>query len=137
LPGPGIISGLAEVGQTKGRALILLAEMSSAGHLMDQPYIQKTLEMAEAFPDFVIGFITQHALSADPHWINFTPGIKLESGSDALLQKYITPETALLDNGTDMIIVGRGIISAEDPLEVAKTYRERGWKAYLKRCSPT
>jgi len=135
LPGPGIISGLAEVGQKKDRALILLAEMSSSGHLMDQKYRQETLRMAEAFPDFVIGFITQHALSLDPQWINFTPGIQLESGGDALGQKYTTPEMAILENGTDMIIVGRGIISDPHPLQTAKLYRERAWEAYLRRCS--
>ncbi len=77
LPGPGIINGLADVGRKKNRGLILLAEMSSSGHLMDEDYIKQTYKMAEQYADFVIGFVTQHALSTDPHWINFTPGVKL------------------------------------------------------------
>ncbi|VVC74761.1 Orotidine 5'-phosphate decarboxylase [Aquicella siphonis] len=134
LPGPGIISGLAEVGRKKNRGLILLAEMSSAGHLMGPEYMQNTLKMAEQFSDFVIGFITQHALSRDPHWINITPGVKIGSGSDTLGQQYVTPEKAILENGSDIIIVGRGIIQANDPLTEARKYRQSGWDCYLKRC---
>jgi uridine monophosphate synthetase len=134
LPGPGIIQGLADVGRKKNRALLLLAEMSSAGHLMDAGYVKEALKMAEQFPDFVIGFITQHALSTDPHWINMTPGIKLDAGVDALGQQYVTPEKAILENGTDIIIVGRGIIAATDPVAEAKKYRDRAFSAYLTRC---
>lgn len=134
LPGPGIIQGLAEVGRKKNRGLILLAEMSSAGHLMNAAYMQETLKMAEQFADFVIGFITQHALSTDPHWINITPGVKLDSGTDKLGQQYVTPEKAIIEHGSDIIIVGRGIIHANDPLEEARKYRDVGWKSYLQRC---
>ena len=134
IPGPGIITGLAEVGRKQNRGLILLAEMSSKGHLMDIDYVQQTLTFAEQFPDFVVGFITQHAVSNDPHWINFTPGVKLVAGSDKLAQQYVTPEKAILENGADVLIVGRGIIEAEDPLSEAQKYRAAGWKAYLERC---
>lgn len=133
LPGPGIIKGLADVGRKQNRGLILLAEMSSAGNLMDHAYQQAALKMAEPFADFVIGFVTQHALSTDPHWINFTPGIKLDAGIDALGQQYKTPEKAILENGADIIIAGRGILMADDPLAEARAYRQRGWDAYCGR----
>lgn len=135
IPGQGIVKGLAEVGRNKkNRGLILIAEMSSAGHLMNEEYIEKTLQIAESHADFVIGFITQHSLSSDPHWINFTPGVKLQKGSDSLGQQYVTPENAILEQGADVIIVGRGIIQAKDPVTVAKEYRDRAWKCYLRRC---
>ena len=134
-PGPGIIKGLAEVGRKHNRGLILLAELSSAGHLLTMDYIKSTLAIAEQFADFVIGFITQHALSPDPHWINMTPGVKLEEGFDHLGQQYVTPEKAIHKNGSDIIIVGRGILTASDPVAEAKRYRERGWIAYLNRCA--
>lgn len=134
LPGPGIIEGIAEAGRQKNRGLILLAEMSSSGHLMSPDYQQATLKMAEQYADFVIGFITQHSLSDDAHWINMTPGVKLQSGGDKLGQQYITPEKAILENGSDIIIVGRGILVADDPQAEAKKYRDAGWNAYLKRC---
>lgn len=134
LPGPGIIQGLAEVGRKRNRGLLLVAEMSSEGHFLNQEYINNTLKMAEQFADFVIGFITQRALSTDPHWVNITPGIKLKAGSDKLGQQYMTPEKAILSQGTDIIIVGRGIITAEDPLALAQDYRKCGFAHYLKRC---
>src|SRR5205085_1575978 len=81
-------------------------------------------KLAGQFAHFVIGFITQHALSKDPHWINFTPGIKLQGGSDSLGQQYITPEEAILMNGSDVIIVGRGILAANDPVANARQYRD-------------
>ena len=133
LPGPGVIEGLAEAGRKKNRGLLLIAEMSSAGHLMNADYAERTLRMAENFADFVFGFITQHALTSDPHWLNLTPGIQLQTGVDALGQQYVTPEKAILENGTDIIIVGRGIFAAKDPREEAKKFRERGWEAYCKR----
>lgn len=133
LPGPGVIQGLAEVGRKKNRGLILLAEMSSSGHLMQHDYMQQTLKMAEQYSDFVFGFITQRALSADPHWINLTPGVKLQSGGDKLGQQYVTPEKAIIENGTDIIIVGRGITEAKNPLTEARKYRKHGWQAYSQR----
>lgn len=137
LPGPGIIAGLAETGRKKQRGLILIAEMSSAGHLMTRDYMQQTLKMAEAYPDFVIGFITQHALTNDPRWINMTPGVQLAAGKDSLGQQYVTPEQAILEHGSDIIIVGRGILSTDDPLEVARRYRDRAFSAYLERAHPS
>lgn len=134
LPGPGIIQSLAEAGRKKNRGLILLAEMSSAGHLMNEAYIQNTLKMAETYKDFVIGFITQHVVSNDAHWINMTPGVKLEEGKDALGQQYITPKKAILENGSDVIIVGRGIIQADNPLAEAQRYKASAWECYKERC---
>ena len=134
LPGPGIIAGLATAGLKKQRALLLLAEMSSADNLLDAAYTQKTLRMAETFPEFVIGFIAQKKLSADPRWIYMTPGVQLATGKDALGQQYITPETAILQQSSDIIIVGRGIVSATDTVAAAKQYRAAGWQAYLEGC---
>jgi uridine monophosphate synthetase len=131
LPGPGIIQGLADVGEKMQRGLLLLAEMSSANNLLSKEYAEKTLAMAKQFETFVIGFISQRKLSDDPQWIYMTPGVQLGSTNDALGQQYITPEKAIIENGSDIIIVGRGIISANDPLNEAKKYREAGWQAYL------
>ena len=134
LPGPGIVAGLAKTGRALNRGLLLIAEMSSSGHLMSPDYQAQTLTMAKAHPEFVIGFITQHALCQDPGWLNFTPGIQLESGGDALGQQYVTPEEAILNRHCDIIIVGRGIYAAKHPKNAAQDYRQAGWQSYLKRC---
>lgn len=130
LPGPGIISGLQEARSEKPSGLLLLAEMSSINNLLDANYTQKTLAMAEAFPDFVIGFIAQHKLSPHPQWIHMTPGVQLSAGKDSLGQQYLTPEQVIIKNHSDIIIVGRGILNASDPIAEAKKYRKAGWEAY-------
>lgn len=131
LPGPGIVEGLKEVGFDKKRALLLLAEMSSKDNLLDADYAQKTLTMAEQFPDFVIGFIAQNKLSDDHRWMYMTPGVQFQENKDSLGQQYITPEKAI-ENGSDIIIVGRGILQAADKSITAHSYRVAAWDAYLK-----
>lgn len=132
VPGPGIIQGLKEIGLPKGRGLLLLAEMSSKGTLAKGNYTEETLKMAQENKDFVIGFITLRQLIDDPYFINFTPGVQLATGGDALGQQYNTPEKVIIENKSDIIIVGRGIYEAENPAAEAKKYQEAGWKAYLK-----
>lgn len=133
LPGPKQIESLAEVGLPKQRGLLLLAEMSSVGHLLTPEYAKATLAIAKQYPNFVAGFITQHALENDPAWLYMAPGIHLETEGDARGQQYNTPEKAIINHGIDVIIVGRGIVQADDALAAAKRYREHGWSAYLKR----
>ena len=135
VPGPGIITGLKEVGLHKGRGLLLLAEMSSAGTLAKNEYTTETLEMAKNNKDFVIGFITMRQLIDDPCFINLTPGVQLAVGTDNLGQQYNTPEKVIKENNSDVIIVGRGIYEAQDPIAEAKKYRTAGWQAYLAKLS--
>ena len=135
VPGPGIISGLKEIGFPLGKGLLLLAEMSSSGTLAQGSYTEQTVKMAEAHSDFVIGFIALRKLSEDPHWIYMTPGVQLATGKDSLGQQYQTPES-VIHAGSDVIIVGRGIYGAKDPKSQAKIYREAGWQAYLDSIKP-
>lgn len=133
LPGEGIINGLKEVGLPRGNALLLIAEMSSSGHLMNADYQQSTLKMALAHKDFVCGFITQHRLTDDPALIHCTPGVSMNTNSDNLGQQYIAPEAAILEHLSDVIIVGRGIYQADDPKVEAAKYRQLAWAAYQKK----
>jgi len=130
VPGPGIIQGLKEVGLKRGRGLLLMAEMSSAGTLAQGDYTKQSIAMAEANQDFVIGFITTKKISENRAFINFTPGVKLADSGDTLGQIYQTPESAI-KNGSDLIIVGRGIYQATDPIATAQKYRHAGWQTYL------
>ena len=84
LPGAGIINGLKEVGLSRGNGLLLIAEMSSNGHLMSADYQHSTLEMALKHKDFVCGFITQHRLTDDPAFIHCTPGVNITVDGDNL-----------------------------------------------------
>lgn len=130
LPGPGIIQGLKDAGLAKGNGLLLLAQMSAKGSLFTPEYTATTLAMAQEHNDFVIGFICRQRLTDDPTLIHFIPGVQMTEGGDTRGQQYITPHQAIAELGNDVIIVGRGIYQAADPLAAAKIYREAGWKAY-------
>lgn len=130
IPGPGIIESLKKVGLPKGRALLLLAEMSSKGSLATGNYTQKCIEWAREHAEFVIGFIAQRKL--DPTMLTMTPGVSLSQEGDQLGQQYNTPHDVIFEKQSDVMIVGRGILESKDPLAEARRYRKAGWEAYLR-----
>lgn len=131
LPGPGIIEGLQSASIPHQHALLLLAQMSSTENLFSESYIQRCLQMAIAHANFVVGFIAQKRLLPEPDFLYLTPGVKLQPDRDQLGQVYTTPQQVIIENQCDIIIVGRGIITAADPLAEANQYRNQGWQAYL------
>lgn len=129
-PGPGIVQGLGQVGLPKGRALFLIAEMSSEGNLASGGYTKATVEMAKNHRDFVIGLVAMGRLTDDPAMIHLTPGVQLKEGLDDLGQQFKTPHSVIAESASDIIQVGRGIYEAKEPLAEAKLYRKAGWEAY-------
>ncbi|OCK75594.1 Orotidine 5'-phosphate decarboxylase [Lepidopterella palustris CBS 459.81] len=125
------------------RSLLLLAEMSSEGHLLTGAYTATCVQIARAHRDFVMGFIAQHALNSEPadNFITMSPGVQLPPAGqkdgkklgDALGQQYNSPRKIVLEQGCDVIIVGRGILKAADRREEAERYRREGWRAYEER----
>ncbi|KAF2469771.1 orotidine-5'-phosphate decarboxylase [Lindgomyces ingoldianus] len=124
------------------RSLLLLAEMSSAGHLLTPEYSRKCVDIARQNREFVMGFIAQRSLNTEPedNFLTMTPGCQLpppgQEGKklgDGLGQQYNTPKSLIYDKGCDVIIVGRGIVNAPNRRAEAARYRSEGWKAYEER----
>lgn len=133
IAGAGLIQGLRDIGLSRGHAMLLLAEMSAAGHLLDESYRQQTIQYAQHYRDFVIGFISLRRLMAAPDFLYFTPGVQIAAQNDALGQQYLTPEKVITEQHSDFIIVGRGIYQNDNPAQVAIEYRRRAWLAYQQR----
>jgi orotidine 5'-phosphate decarboxylase subfamily 1 len=133
ISGVGVIEGLKQIGKPYNRAMFLLAQMSSGGNLIDEKYTQRAVALAEQQSDFVIGMIAQERCSHDPALLIITPGINMQQKTDDFRQQYNSPEYAIGQRGTDVIIVGRAIYGAVDPVAVVQEYREIGWKTYLDR----
>ncbi|XP_029980591.1 uridine 5'-monophosphate synthase isoform X2 [Sphaeramia orbicularis] len=133
VPGPGVVQGLGAVGKPLGRGCVLIGQMSSKGSLATGDYTQTTVKMAEEHSDFVIGFICGSKITKRPEFIHMTPGVQMQAGADTLGQQYTTPEEVIRNRGSDIIIVGRGILEAPDRLKAAESYRQSGWEAYTAR----
>ena len=134
------------------RGLLLLAEMSSEGNLLTGTYTRRCVELARQHRDFVLGFVSQQCLNSEPgdNFVSFTPGVSLPPRSDdgaesagkgvgamgdGLGQQYRTPRKVVLEEGCDVVIVGRGILKARDRKREAERYRVEAWRAYEERVS--
>lgn len=128
------------------RGLLVLAQMSSAGNMMNREYTQACVETARKNKNFVMGYISQETLNTDPEdqFLSMTPGCQLPPAGeddeakvkgDGKGQQYNTPKKIVGELGCDIIIVGRGIIKAENPVEEAERYRAKAWEAYEERVS--
>lgn len=108
----------------------------SQGNLITPDYTEATVKMAAKYPQLITGFVCQKRTTfKDPGLIQLTPGVQLESSKDELGQVYNTPEKVVLENGADVIVVGRGIVAAKNPESQAVIYKETLWKCYIKRVS--
>lgn len=106
------------------------------GNLITSEYREQTVNMALKYPSLVTGFVCQNKDTfKDPGLIQLTPGVQLESSKDDLGQVYNTPEKVILENGADVVVVGRGIVSSKSPETQAVVYKDSLWKCYMKRVS--
>lgn len=137
-----LFAGIEEPPRERG--LLILAQMSSEGNFMDERYTRACAEAARDNRGFVMGFIAQETLNEEPAdaFLTMTPGCQLppagepEDASvagDGKGQQYNTPAKLVGQAGADIVIVGRGILKADDPQTEAERYRRRAWQAYLER----
>lgn len=129
--GASMVASLRASTCGKERALLLVVQASSADNLINATYSQSAIEIAQCYKDFVIGFICQEQCTFDNQFVHCTPGINGLVAHDFQGQHYTCPDVAIKQKGTDIIIVGRGIYQAPDPLAAARAYRQVGWQAYV------
>jgi len=131
LPGKSIIDGLKKNSKDKG--LILLAEMSTKNNLFSEEYTKEVVKLGLENSDFVIGFICQNKICTHPGFIHFTPGVKFTNASDNLGQSYRSVSDVLLNNGSDIIIIGRDLYESNDQKKQARLYKELAWDLYVRK----
>ena len=130
--GPSIIDALQHKANSKPHGLLLLAQLSTNNNLITNEYTKSVVEMGLSHPDFVIGFICQEQCTDDPRFIHITPGVNF-STIGSFNQGYNTPERVIKERKSDIIIVGKGIYNAPNPLAAAQEYRHEGWTMYKQR----
>ena len=140
--GEEVLQGIEEAPLERG--LLILAQMSTEGNFMTKEYTDACVQSAREHRDFVMGFVSQETLNTEvgDQFISMTPGCQLppESGDgdaevagDGKGQQYNTPGKIIGLMGNDIVIVGRGIIKAANPVKEAERYRKKAWEAYEER----
>ncbi|KAI6189123.1 hypothetical protein M3Y98_00428600 [Aphelenchoides besseyi] len=119
---------------SKISGVLLVAEMSSEGTLTsDAEYVRKTVEIGKKCSNVVSGFICQKRCADEPRFLYWTPGVNLSQSTDGKGQHWRGVKEAIVDDGNDIVIVGRGITNAKDIKAEAKRYQEAAWATLQSR----
>ena len=110
------ISGKKSLENITGIDIIIIVEMSTEGHLMNQEYQKQVIKISENNNN-VIGVVSQHKVSNK--LLHIVPGISLNNNSDNLGQNYNKPENRKF---ADIFVIGRGIYLSDNPKEEIKKY---------------
>ncbi|MBI5355438.1 MAG: orotidine-5'-phosphate decarboxylase [Candidatus Aenigmarchaeota archaeon] len=114
-----------------GKNVVIVAEMTQSGSLTNAGYRKRAIQIGESLDS--TGFVLNPAnkTHVNQKFVVFSPGINFSSRGDSYGQTYVSPVTAI-KNGTDVIIVGRGIYAAKNPAKKSKEYRKISWSALEK-----
>ncbi len=124
-----VIAGEKSLEVFKNVGVVAIIEMSTAGNLTDDIYINKALNTIQKSSN-VLGAVAQRGINED--LILFTPGVNIGKITDKKGQQYNTPDSIFEEYHTDFMIVGRGIYESSNPEEITLAYKKQGWEAYLK-----
>ena len=129
--------GILNVDNCRSIGVLIVSEMSSSGNLITPEYTRQTLEIAHKYPDLVLGFICQKQFAEtyeDTRFLYMTPGVKIPESGDSMKvvdQRYRNPGEAIERDGCDIIIVGSGIYSHNNPIQITLVYQKLGWQSRL------
>ena len=140
--GPDVVDGIAAAWDEVERigGVLLLAQMSSSGNLLDSGYSVRTLEIGTASPH-VMGYIGNGSSSSDLEGLRakvgegrmiWTPGVNIDAVEGVLGPRSGHPADAVRA-GSDAIIVGSGIHQSGNPSAAAKDYADASWGALMER----
>ena len=134
----GIAAGWADVERIGG--VLLLAQMSSSGNLLDGSYTDEVIATGSGSPH-VIGYIGNGSSAEEVAALRekvgdgqmiWTPGVNLAVGDGAMGQRYGHPRNAILA-GSDAIIVGSGIHGVDERAKAAAEYARASFEALSER----
>ena len=142
ISGPDIVDGLqaAWLDASREGGVLLLAQMSSRGNLLNPEYTSTVVEAGRVHPG-VFGFIGNGSNADSVRDLRskvgegkmiWTPGVNLATGDGEMGQRYGDPYEAVMA-GSDCIIVGSGIHGSDDPAAAAAAYAEASWKGLMER----
>ncbi|CAD5226351.1 unnamed protein product [Bursaphelenchus okinawaensis] len=119
---------------SKTDGVLIVSELSCEGALTKLAgYTENAVKVGQELREIVGGFICQKRPVDDEGFLYWTPGVNLAAKSDGKGQNWRGIEEAIIDQGNDIIIVGRGITKASDPAAEAEKYAKAGWEALQKR----
>lgn len=127
--GQGTINGVKNSKYFKDNGIFLIAQSSAKDNLVTKDNTESVISLALENLDSVAGLITQTTINKK--LLNVTPGIHLDMNGEGK-QGYRTPDEAV-SQGSDILIVGRGIYRAKNPLSECIRYKEAGWRALVER----
>ena len=131
LIGEGPIRCFQECGDLNQQGILLISQMSNDGNWLNSDYQGRSIWLARRFPSSVCGFICQNKFE-DTDFLCVMPGVNRLVRKDQADQRYKTPQQAIED-GADIIIVGRGITEAHNVSIEAEFYRTLAWGEYKKQ----
>jgi len=111
------ISGSKSLENINGIDIIIVIEMSSEGHIMNNQYQYEALKIAENNKN-VIGVVSQHKVSEK--LLHIVPGISLNNNIDNLGQIYNKPDNKKF---ADIFVVGRSIYLSDNPKKEIEKYK--------------
>ena len=118
------------------RGLLLLSQMSTSDTLLSGTATKAITEtLTHSYNATVSGYICQERLFPESGVLYCTPGVHIAESGDTMGQQYRTPEEAIIQSRCDIVIVGRGILKAVQPVEAARLYRRRAWDAHINKVS--